>query len=100
MLAIGRAIMTEPKLLICDEVSLGLAPVIIKDIYTKLNEISAKGITLLIIDQDVSRSLASSNKAYVMLEGRIVMKGRSSVLDVDEVNDAYFGINKYAAVTD
>lgn len=96
MLAIGRALMTQPKLLLCDEISLGLAPVIIKDIYAKLKEINEEGITLLIVEQDVSRSLKHSDYSYVILEGRLVMEGKSAELDIDEVNDAYFGMNKYA----
>lgn len=96
MLAIGRGIMTEPKLLLCDEISLGLAPVVIKDIYVKLKEISQEGITLLIVEQDVNRSLKYSDYAYVVLEGRIVMQGKSGEQDVNEVNDAYFGMNKFA----
>lgn len=93
MLAIGRAMMTKPKLLICDEISLGLAPVIIKDIYVQLKSVRQKGITLMIIEQDVSRSLYNSDYAYVMLEGRLVLEGPSASLTVDQVNDAYFGIN-------
>ena len=96
MLAIGRAIMSDPKLLICDELSLGLAPIIIADIYQKLKEIMKLGVTLLLIDQDVGRSLRNSDYSYVLLEGKIVMEGKSGELDVGEVNDAYFGMNKYA----
>lgn len=96
MLAIGRGIMTQPKLLLCDEISLGLAPVIIKDIYVKLKEIAAQGITLLIVEQDVCRSLKHADYSYVILEGKVVMEGPSKELDPNEVNDAYFGINKYA----
>ena len=93
MLAIGRAMMTQPKLLICDEISLGLAPVVIKDIYVQLEKVREKGITLVIVDQDVNRSLTNSDYTYVMLEGRIVMAGESKKMNIDEVNDAYFGIN-------
>lgn len=96
MLAIGRAIMSDPKLLLCDEISLGLAPVIIKDIYTKLDEIAASGITMLIVEQDVNRSLKNSDYAYVVLEGRIVMQGVSKELDINEVNDAFFGLKSYS----
>ena len=96
MLAIGRGIMREPKLLLCDEISLGLAPVVIKDIYAKLREIADTGVTLMIVEQDVNRSLKHSDYAYVILEGRVVMEGKSSELDPEEVNDAYFGINKFA----
>lgn len=96
MLAIGRGIMTQPKILLCDEISLGLAPVVINDIYEKLKEISNQGITLLIVEQDVNRSLQNSDYAYVILEGRVVMEGKSSELSVEEVNDAYFGMNKFS----
>ncbi len=96
MLAIGRAMMAKPRLLICDEISLGLAPIIIKDIYASLQNINDEGVTLLLVEQDVSRSLRYSDHAYVVLEGRIVMAGDSGDLDLKEVNDAYFGMNKYA----
>ena len=95
MLAIGRGIMTQPKILLCDEISLGLAPVVINDIYEKLKEIADTGLTMLIVEQDVNRSLKSSDYAYVVLEGKIVMQGKSKELSVDEVNDAYFGINTF-----
>ena len=90
MLAIGRGIMTQPKIL------LGLAPVVINDIYEKLKEIADTGLTMLIVEQDVNRSLKSSDYAYVVLEGKIVMQGKSKELSVDEVNDAYFGINTFS----
>lgn len=96
MLAIGRGIMTQPKILLIDEVSLGLAPVVIHDIYDKLHEIAATGLTMLIVEQNVNLSLSVSNYAYVILEGKVVMEGKSSDLDVDEVNDAYFGIGNFA----
>ena len=96
MLAIGRGIMTQPKILLCDEISLGLAPVVINDIYEKLKEIADTGLTMLIVEQDVNRSLKSSDYAYVVLEGKIVMQGKSKELSVDEVNDAYFCINTFS----
>ena len=80
MLAIGRGIMTQPKILLCDEISLGLAPVVINDIYEKLKEIADTGLTMLIVEQDVNRSLKSSDYAYVVLEGKIVMQGKSCLL--------------------
>lgn len=98
MLSIGRGIMAEPGLLLCDEISLGLAPVVVKDIYSKLKDISKKGITLLIVEQDVSRSLEFSDYAYVLLEGKIIMQGKSKELDVKEVNEAYFGMNRYSCI--
>ncbi len=96
MLAIARAIMAEPKVLFCDEISLGLAPVVIKDIYKKIQEINSEGITIVLVEQDVKRSLKYSDYSYVILKGKIVMEGKSSELPVEEVTDAYFGQNKYA----
>ncbi len=96
MLAIGRGIMTQPRILLLDEVSLGLAPVVINDIYDKLKEIADGGLTMLIVEQNVNRSLSASDYAYVVLEGKIVMEGKSKELNVDEVNDAYFGIGDFA----
>jgi len=96
MLAIARAIMSEPKLLICDEISLGLAPVVVKDIYRKIREINEMGVTILLVEQEVKRSLQSSDFSYVMVKGRVVMQGLSAALPETEVKDAYLGINKYA----
>jgi branched-chain amino acid transport system ATP-binding protein len=96
MLAISRAIMSKPKLLVCDEISLGLAPVIIKDIYHTIQKISQRGLTIVLVEQDVRRSLQYSDYSYVMLKGKIVLEGSSGELNEDEVKDAYFGMNKYA----
>jgi len=96
MLAIARAIMSEPQLILCDEISLGLAPVIIKDIYQKIKDINREGMTVILVEQDVKRSLKHSDYSYVIVKGRIVMEGSSSELPENEVKDAYFGVNKYA----
>ncbi|MBP2652427.1 MAG: livF 3 [Firmicutes bacterium] len=96
MLAIARGIMAGPKLLCCDELSLGLAPVVIKDIYQKIKEINMEGMTIVLVEQDVKRSLKHSDYSYVMLKGKIVMEGKSSELAEEEVRDAYFGVNQYA----
>lgn len=96
MLALSRAIMTDPKVIICDEVSLGLAPIIIKDIYDKIKDINAGGMTVVLVEQEVKRSLRYSDFSYVIVKGKVVMEGPSSGLVFDEVQDAYFGINKYA----
>lgn len=97
MLAIGRGIMTQPKILLLDEISLGLAPVVINDIYDRLQEIAATGLTMLVVEQNVNRSLSVADYAYVILEGRVVMQGKTSELNVDDVNDAYFGMNDFAS---
>lgn len=96
MLAIARAIMSDPKLIICDEISLGLAPVIICDIFERVKEINETGITFLIVDQEVQRSFDNSHYSYVMVKGKVVMQGKPCELPEDEVKDAFFGINKYA----
>jgi branched-chain amino acid transport system ATP-binding protein len=96
MLSIAKAIMTDPQVIICDEISLGLAPVIIKDIYKKIAEIHADGVTVLLVEQEVKRSLKHSDYSYIMVKGRVIMEGVSSELPLEEVNSAYFGINEYA----
>jgi branched-chain amino acid transport system ATP-binding protein len=92
MLAIGRALMSEPKLLLCDEISLGLAPLIIKGIYRELKRINEQGITIVLVEQDIKRSLTAAGYAYIMLQGKVVLEGKPSSLDEEEVRKAYFGI--------
>jgi branched-chain amino acid transport system ATP-binding protein len=92
MLAIGRALMSEPKLILCDEISLGLAPVIIKGIYRELKRINDEGITIVLVEQDIKRSLKAAGYAYIILQGRVVLEGVPSSLNEEEVKKAYFGI--------
>ncbi|MCL6477483.1 MAG: ABC transporter ATP-binding protein [Peptococcaceae bacterium] len=92
MLAIGRALMSDPKLILFDEISLGLAPRVIKDIYQKIKDINRDGTTVVLVEQDVKRSLKFSETSYVMLEGKVVLSGKSCDLAEDEVRKAYFGI--------
>ncbi len=97
MLAIARALMADPEIVICDEISLGLAPVIINDIFDKVKDINKEfGTTFIIVDQEVQRSVDNSDYSFVMVKGSMVMEGEPSKLDIDEVKDAFFGINKYA----
>ena len=93
MLAIGRAMMSEPQLILCEEISLGLAPVVIKDIYKRLRQINREGITIVLVEQDIKRSLKVANRAYIMLEGKVVLEGAPSSLTEEQVKKAYFGIN-------
>ena len=93
MLAIGRAMMSEPQLILCDEISLGLAPVVIKDIYKRLRQINQDGITIVLVEQDIKRSLKVADRAYIMLEGKVVLEGDPSLLTEEQVKKAYFGIN-------
>jgi branched-chain amino acid transport system ATP-binding protein len=92
MLAVGRALMSDPKLLLCDEISLGLAPLIIKDIYRRLRKINEEGITLVLVEQDITRSLKAANYSYVMLEGKVVLEGRPEDFTEEQVKKAYFGM--------
>jgi len=96
MLAIARSLMSDPKVLICDEVSLGLAPIIIGDIYEKIAEINESGVTVVLVEQEVKRSLEHSDFSYVLVKGHVVLGGKSSELPEEEVKDAYFGINEFS----
>lgn len=92
MLAIGRALMSDPKLILFDEISLGLAPLVIKDIYRQIEMINQEGTTIVLVEQDVRRSLRASETSYVMLEGKIILSGKSLELSEESVRKAYFGI--------
>ena len=92
MVAIGRALMANPKLLICDEMSLGLAPIVIKDIYDAVPAIVSEGITLVIVEQDVGLAMRISNRLYCLQEGRVSLSGRPQDLTREQVSQAYFGV--------
>jgi len=92
MVAIGRALMSDPKLICFDEIALGLAPTIIKDIYSRVRELNGAGLTIILVEQDVRRSLKESTRAYVMLKGKVTLEGLSAELTEDEVSKAYFGM--------
>jgi branched-chain amino acid transport system ATP-binding protein len=92
MLAIGRALMANPRLLLCDELSLGLAPIVIRDIYTAMPGIRAEGTTILIVEQDIHRALQASNRVYCMQQGRVTLEGRPSELTREQIKLAYFGV--------
>ena len=92
MVAIGRALMANPQLLLCDEISLGLAPVIIKEIYAQLERITANGTTLIVVEQDIKQAMAVSDRVYCVREGRVVLEGRPPDLGREEITKAYFGM--------
>jgi len=92
MVAIGRALMSRPKLVCFDEIALGLAPTVIKDIYARVKELNGTGMTIVLVEQDVRRSLKQSRRAYVMLKGKVVLEGNSNELTEEEVSKAYFGM--------
>lgn len=91
MLAIGRALMSNPQLILFDEISLGLSPLIIRDIYEKVKEINDEGITVVLVEQDIKRSLKASEWTYVLAEGRVVLQGRPERLTETQIRNAYFG---------
>jgi branched-chain amino acid transport system ATP-binding protein len=92
MAAIGRALMSNPRLLLCDELSLGLAPVVIRDIYACIGAIIAEGTTLVIVEQDITRALAASTRFYCFQEGRVALAAASRGFDRDAITSAYFGL--------
>jgi branched-chain amino acid transport system ATP-binding protein len=89
--AIGRALMSNPKLLLLDEVSLGLAPVVIKNLYEGLERIAAEGTTLLVVEQNITEALSVSNYVICLLEGRVVLEGEPTSLTQPAISEAYFG---------
>jgi len=92
MLALGRGLMSDPKLILLDEISLGLAPLIVNELYRVLKEIREKGITILFVEQNVRRSLTEAERAYIMETGRVVLSGNVAELREEEkVKKAYFG---------
>jgi len=92
MVAIGRALMSNPTVLLCDELSLGLAPIVIKEIYDALPAICAEGMTAVIVEQDVSMAQRMSRRIYCFQEGRVALQGASDSLTREQISQAYFGV--------
>jgi branched-chain amino acid transport system ATP-binding protein len=90
--AVGRALMTNPKLLLLDEVSLGLAPVAVKGLYASLEVLIAGGVTTVLVEQDLARALSVATHVACMLEGRVVLEGAPAALSRDAITKAYFGL--------
>lgn len=92
MLAMGRALMARPKILLMDEPSMGLAPIIVQDIFNIIREINASGTTILLVEQNANMALSVANRAYVIETGSIVLEGKASdLLKDDSVRQAYLG---------
>ena len=92
MLAIGRALMAKPRLLMCDEPSLGLAPIVVKNIFKVIKQINRAGVSVLLVEQNVRAALGLSQRAYIVENGRITAEGLSQILLQDKkVKDAYLG---------
>jgi branched-chain amino acid transport system ATP-binding protein len=92
MVAIGRALMSNPQLLLCDEISLGLAPVVIKDIYAALPGIKAEGTSVVVVEQDTGQALRVADRLYCFQEGRVALEGAPAQLSREQISLAYFGI--------
>ena len=92
MVAIGRALMSNPSVLLCDELSLGLAPIVIREIYAALPSICAEGMTVVIVEQDVATARQVSERVYCFQEGRVSLSGPSSELTREQISQAYFGV--------
>jgi branched-chain amino acid transport system ATP-binding protein len=94
--AIGRALMSNPRLLLLDEVSLGLAPVVVDAVYRSLASVISEGATVVLVEQDLTRALRAAGRVICMLEGRVVLEGEAASLDRDRVVGAYFGLRRPA----
>jgi branched-chain amino acid transport system ATP-binding protein len=91
MVAIGRSLMSSPLVLLCDEISLGLAPTVIKDIYAALPKIKARGASIVVVEQDVSQALAVADRFYCFQEGRVSLEGTPGRVSLSDITAAYFG---------
>ena len=92
-LAIARALMSNPRLLLLDEVSLGLAPIVVRQVYEAIPLIKAQGTTVLVVEQDVNQALAVSDRFYCLLEGRIALADVPGKVSKDQITEAYFGMS-------
>jgi branched-chain amino acid transport system ATP-binding protein len=92
MLAIGRALISEPKLLLMDEPSMGLAPLVIKDVYEKLNYLKSLGLTIFLVEQNASIALKYADRGYVLEHGKVILQGKSDdLINDNEIKRAYLG---------
>lgn len=92
MVAIGRALMSNPDLLLMDEISLGLAPVIIKSIYEALPGIVSEGLSAVVVEQDIAKALSVSSRVFCLQEGRVSLQGASDAVSREDISRAYFGV--------
>jgi branched-chain amino acid transport system ATP-binding protein len=91
MVAIGRALMSNPRLILCDEISLGLAPVVIRDIYAALPVIKAEGTSVVLVEQDVRKAMEVADRVVCFQEGRLTLEGSPAGLTPEAIHHAYFG---------
>jgi branched-chain amino acid transport system ATP-binding protein len=95
--AIGRALMMNPELLLLDEVSLGLSPLIVDRLYVQLEALKSSGVAMLLVEQDLKRAMATASRTICMLEGAVAIEGPTAALTREEVTEAYFGLKKSRA---
>lgn len=91
MVAIGRALISNPRVLLCDEISLGLSPAAVKDVYAAIAEIKKRGTTIVIVEQDLNAALSAADRIYCFLEGKVSLTGRADEFDRSQILAAYFG---------
>ncbi|MDE0304067.1 MAG: ABC transporter ATP-binding protein [Albidovulum sp.] len=91
MVAVGRALMSNPRLLLCDEISLGLAPSVVKDIYAAIASIRASGASVIVVEQNINQALEVADRVYCLLEGRVTLEGSPVNLTMNQIRSAYFG---------
>ena len=92
MVAIGRSLMSNPRILLCDELSLGLAPIVIRDIYAALADVKKHGTSVVLVEQDLAHAMSVADRAYCFQEGRVSLAGRPQDLTRDAIHAAYFGL--------
>jgi branched-chain amino acid transport system ATP-binding protein len=92
MAAIGRALMSNPRLLLCDEISLGLAPIVVREIYSRLPHVVAEGLSLIIVEQDIMQAQRAASHVYCLQEGRVALQGPAHALTREAISAAYFGV--------
>jgi len=92
MVAIGRALLSNPRLLLCDEISLGLAPAIIIDLYRTLETVTASGTTLVLVEQDIQQAMSVADRVYCLQEGHVTLSGPPLELTHEAIREAYFGV--------
>lgn len=92
MVAIGRGLMANPRLLLCDEISLGLAPIVVREIYQMLPQVRARGTSVLVVEQDIRQALRAADRVYCFQEGRVSLQGRPEDLTREQIAQAYFGV--------
>ena len=95
MVAVGRALMTNPKLLLCDEISLGLAPIVVRSMYESFKQVRVQGAAMIVVEQDISQALAVADRIYCLREGAVVLSGDAKSLTRNDIAEGYFGLGAH-----